>query len=155
MIRIIDPQEAAELIAALDAYLEHLYPAESNHLDSIDELRKKHVTMIGFFEGAQIVAIGAVKLMDGYGEIKRVYVPPSHRGKKLSEMIMDELEAHLTRSGRTSARLEIGINQPEALRLYKKRGYEECEPFGAYAPDPLSIFMEKKFPNKQPYKRGR
>lgn len=155
MIKEIDPQEASELIEELDAYLQELYPAESNHLDSIDELRKKHVTMFGLFEGTQIVAIGAVKLMKGYGEIKRVYVPLSHRGKKLSEMIMEELETHLLRSGVDLARLEIGINQPEALSLYKKRGYVEREPFAEYVLDPLSIFMEKKLSANQASQRNR
>ena len=153
MIREIDPLEASELIEELDTYLQALYPAESNHLDSIETLRKQHVTMIGLFEGSQIVAIGAVKLMKGYGEIKRVYVPPSHRGKKLSNTIMEKLETHLLRSGIQVARLEIGINQPEALNLYKSRGYVEREPFGDYALDPLSIFMEKQLTGNQPLER--
>jgi putative acetyltransferase len=34
--------------------------------------------------------------------------------------------------------------QPEALGLYRKIGYTETGPFGAYKPDSLSVFMEKK-----------
>ena len=33
---------------------------------------------------------------------------------------------------------------PAALRLYRRLGYGERPPFGAYAPDPLSGFMEKR-----------
>ena len=40
-------------------------------------------------------------------------------------------------------RLETGVLQPEALGLYRKLGYRERGPFGAYAADPLSVFMEK------------
>lgn len=144
MIKKIDPQQASGLIEELDSYLQELYPAESNHLDSVDELRKKHVTMFGVFAGGQIVGMGAVKLMQDYGEIKRVYVQQSHRGRKLSKSIMESLEKHLLDAGVKLARLEIGVNQPEALTLYKNLGYAECEPFGEYLHDPLSIFMEKK-----------
>jgi putative acetyltransferase len=41
-------------------------------------------------------------------------------------------------------RLETGVRQPEALGLYRKLGYRERGPFGAYKPDPLSVFMEKR-----------
>ena len=41
-------------------------------------------------------------------------------------------------------RLETGTKQPEAIALYRKFGYVERGPFGAYKPDPLSIFMEKR-----------
>ena len=40
-------------------------------------------------------------------------------------------------------RLETGIKQTEAVGLYRKLGYRERHPFGAYRPDPLSVFMEK------------
>ena len=41
-------------------------------------------------------------------------------------------------------RLETGIRQPEAIGLYRSAGYAEIGPFGAYRPDPLSLFMEKR-----------
>ena len=31
----------------------------------------------------------------------------------------------------------------EALGLYRDLGFAECDPFGAYGPDPLSVFMAK------------
>lgn len=39
--------------------------------------------------------------------------------------------------------LETGISQPEALGLYERSGYARRGPFGAYAEDPLSVFMHK------------
>ena len=41
-------------------------------------------------------------------------------------------------------RLETGIHNTEALRTYRRAGYRERNPFGDYAPDPLSVFMEKR-----------
>jgi putative acetyltransferase len=50
----------------------------------------------------------------------------------------------LRSSGIALARLETGIRQPEALGLYRRLGYVERAPFGAYVEDPLSLFMEKR-----------
>jgi putative acetyltransferase len=41
-------------------------------------------------------------------------------------------------------RLETGIHNGDALALYRATGFVECEPFGDYKPDPLSVFMEKR-----------
>ena len=58
--------------------------------------------------------------------------------------IMQYLEAELQQRGISVFRLETGVRQPEALGLYRKLGYVDREPFGAYKPDPLSVFMEKR-----------
>ena len=65
------------------------------------------------------------------------------RAQGLSRALMVALEAHLRASGVPLARLETGIHQPEALALYARLGYVRRGPFGAYRPDPLSVFMEK------------
>jgi putative acetyltransferase len=147
-IEAVDPlsPEAQSLIAQSDAYMAALYPAESNHLESVEALRQAHVLFVGAHVAGALVGCGAVKTMndDGtYGEIKRVFVLDAYRGKGLSKAIMQTLEAHLSASGVNLARLETGIHQPEALGLYAKLGYVAREPFGSYAPDPLSLFMEK------------
>jgi putative acetyltransferase len=41
-------------------------------------------------------------------------------------------------------RLETGIHNTEALALYRRAGFAECVAFGDYAPDSLSVFMEKR-----------
>jgi putative acetyltransferase len=144
-----DPESdgARALIALSDAYMTTLYPAESNHLESASALKATNVLFLGCFLQDQLVGCGAVKILsnDGrYGELKRVFVLESHRGKGYSKAIMEKLEGHLKSSGIALARLETGISQPEALGLYKRLGYVERAPFGAYVEDPLSIFMEKR-----------
>jgi putative acetyltransferase len=145
----VDPLSPAaqSLLAQSDAYMAALYPAESNHLESAEALKQAYVLFVGAHVDGTLVGCGAVKTMDNdgtYGEIKRVFVLDAHRGKGLSKAIMQTLEAHLTTSGVRLARLETGIHQPEALGLYARLGYVAREPFGAYAPDPLSVFMEKQ-----------
>ena len=144
-----DPESdsAQALIAMSDTYMTALYPAESNHLESASALKAPNVLFLGCFLQDQLVGCGAVKILsdDGrYGELKRVFVLESHRGKGYSKAIMEKLEGHLKSSGIALARLETGPSQPEALGLYKRLGYVERAPFGAYVEDPLSVFMEKR-----------
>ena len=145
-IRPTDPRTPAveSLIAELDAYTQSLYPAESNHLDSVDELAKEHVYFVGAFADERLVGCGAVKIMPGtYGEIKRMYVHPDARGKGVGGQILLALETHLIARGVLYARLETGVSNHEAVALYGRLGYVRIDPFGDYRPDPLSIFMEK------------
>lgn len=65
------------------------------------------------------------------------------RGLKLGRRLLAALEAHAAGLGRRCLRLETGIHQPAAIGLYRAAGYAGCGPFGNYAPDPLSLFMEK------------
>jgi putative acetyltransferase len=138
-----DSDRARHLIDALDRYLLNLYPPESNHLDSTEELSRPHVRFICALERGCPVGCGAVKLLEDYGEIKRVYIDPRHRGKGIGRRILSELEAIVLRSGIVTMRLETGTRQPEALSLFESSGYERTGPYGHYPDDPLSVFMRK------------
>ena len=151
-VEVLDPQstEVKALIAAADAFYDGLYPEESTHLEVLDDLSKPDVLFIGCRVDGELAASGAAKLMhdDGnYAEIKRVFVIDGYRGQGLSAMIMNYLETELQARGVRLLRLETGVLQPEALGLYQKLGYQSRGPFGAYRPDPLSIFMEKTSPD--------
>ena len=142
-----DALEVQALIAASDAYYVDLYPAESTHLESSDDLKKPNVLFVGCRIDGELVASGAAKIMhnDGnYAEIKRVFVLDRHRGKGLSHRVMQFLEDELRQRGVSLLRLETGVKQPAALGLYRKLGYHERGPFGSYRADPLSVFMEKQ-----------
>jgi putative acetyltransferase len=148
-IEFLDPQAAdvKALVAVSDAFYEGLYPVESNHLETLDDLDKPNVLFVGCRVDGALVASGAAKLMDDdgdYAEIKRVFVVDDFRGRGLSARIMNFLETELQERGVWLLRLETGVRQPEALGLYRKLGYFERGPFGAYGPDPLSVFMEKQ-----------
>jgi putative acetyltransferase len=145
-IKPVDPNqnEVMHLIEQLDAYQSSLYPPESNHLDSIDELSQSNAFFLAAYMGSEICGIGSVKLIDEYGEIKRVYVPSNQRGKGIAKAIIRELESHLIKQAVSYARLETGIYQQEAIKLYETLGYYRIDPFGEYKADPLSVFMEKE-----------
>jgi putative acetyltransferase len=140
-----DQPDVLVLIEAADAYANALYPAESNHLLDIASLAAPEVTFLVVRDGVDAVGCGAI-LRDprGWGEVKRMYVRPDQRGKGAGNCVLAEVET-LARASRLSLlRLETGIHNTEALALYRRAGFAECAAFGDYAPDPLSVFMEKR-----------
>ena len=148
IVRRASPTDAdvKELITELDTYQLGIYPEESNHLDPADQLANANVFFVGAYDIDQVVGIGAIKYLSkdcDYGEIKRVYVSKSGRGRGTSLHIMEALETNALDKGVCILRLETGIYQPEAIGLYEKLGFRKRDRFGDYPDDPVSVFMEK------------
>ena len=145
-IREATDPELLRLIAKSDEYLSGLYPPESNHAEALDSLLSRDAAFFACYIDGAVAACGGIKVLSDdveFGEIKRVFVDENHRGKNLATIMMKHLESWLLANGIRIARLEAGPKQPAALSLYRKLGYTERGPFGAYQPDPLSVFMEK------------
>ena len=146
-IAIEDPDqpEIRALLAASDAYMTALYPAESNHLVDVAALRSANVRFLVARRGGACVACGAlIVAIDGTAEIKRMWVEPHARGSGLGRRILASIEKVARAEGVEILRLETGISQAEAIDLYRSTGFATIAPFGAYQPDPLSLFMEKR-----------
>ncbi|MBN8505019.1 MAG: GNAT family N-acetyltransferase [Burkholderiales bacterium] len=146
----LDPfhPEALALLKASDDFHAALYPAESNHLLDPAALLPPQVLLLGAHaEDGRLLGMGAVRRCEEAGlryvELKRFFVRHDARGRGVAAALLEALEAAARAEGFACARLETGIHQPEALRLYRAAGYQDCGPFGDYAPDPLSVFMEK------------
>lgn len=148
----IRPEDAQQpdvtvLFATSDAYHAALYPAESNHLVGVDEFICGGAIFLvarSMPEGTAVGCGGVVARPGGYGEIKRMWIKPGLRGLGLGRRMLEALEAAARARGLWVLRLETGIRQPEAVGLYWAAGYMDCGPFGDYAADPLSLFLEKK-----------
>lgn len=93
---------------------------------------------------------GALRpLDDGAVEVKRMYVVPAARGRRVGRAVLAGLEAAARERGWTTLRLETGPRQPEAVALYTGAGYRAIGPFGGYADDPDaedSLFFERTLP---------
>ncbi len=136
--------EVAALLAASDAFSMALYPPESNHLVDVTTLEKPEVTFLVARLSGRAVGCGAVVRKGAdWGEIKRMFVDVAARGTGAGAKLLSLLEADARARGITVLRLETGIHNDAALKLYRKFGYVERGPFGDYAEDPLSIFMER------------
>jgi putative acetyltransferase len=140
--------EVVRMIADLDAYVAELYPAESNHLLDIEALCTPDLRFFVARLDGEVVGCGALRLDPaGYGELKRMFVGRHARGKKVGRAVLARLEQEASDAKLSCLRLETGTLQAEALGLYRSAGYREIQPFGAYRPDPLSVFMEKRLGN--------
>ena len=138
------------LIGELDAYLDPLYPKESQHGYSIEKLVAQLVEFFVLYEDEAPAACGGVQffgdltqLGESYGEIKHMYVRPEFRGRGYAKQMLKHLEEQAVAGGFSKVRLETGISQPEAIGLYERNGYYKTPPFGDYWDDPLSFFYEK------------
>jgi putative acetyltransferase len=139
-----DQPEVHALLRQSDAYHAALYPAESNHLVDVAALAAPNVRFLVARRGGAAVGCGALVVgADGEAELKRMFVAPEARGRKIGSRILEALEAAGKAEGVRVIRLETGVRQPESLALYRRHGYTERGPFGAYARDPLSRYFEK------------
>lgn len=139
-----DSRDAVALIEELEAHLAPQYPRESRHGLNVEQLLTESVAFFVVRVDGAPAGCGGVKLYDrDYGELKRMFVRPAFRGLGLAKMLVDRLAVHACDHGISLLRLETGIHQREAIGLYERVGFRRIPPFGAYRPDPLSLFFEK------------
>lgn len=132
-----------ELIRELDSDLLTRYGDENYKFDVDIELNAISTAII-----AQInqitVGCGCFKEIDTYTiEIKRMYVNPYFRGFGIASAMINALTGWAKELLYKNAALEIGQKQPEAIKLYRKHGFEEIPPFGIYVHNPASVCMGK------------
>jgi putative acetyltransferase len=140
-----DQPEVISLIADLDAYQDTLYPPESRHSLDLASLKQPNVVFaVARNALGQAIGCGAVVINSEYGELKRMYVHPERRGAGVARKVLAFLASRAGLRGCKLLKLETGPSQPEALGLYASCGYERRGPFGKYADDPLSVFMQKR-----------
>lgn len=147
MIQIIrtdaENRDFIELVRNLDADLaekdgdEHSFYAQFNKIDKI-----KFVVVA--YENEKPVGCGAIKEYEpNTMEIKRMYVTPECRGKGIATIILSELENWATELSFAKCILETGKRQPQAIRLYRKNGYNLIPNYGQYIDVENSLCFEK------------
>jgi putative acetyltransferase len=138
--------EARTLIDALNAELSSRYPEPgANHfrLDPDEVAEGRGAFVIASRTGVAI-GCGAIRTIeDRTGEIKRMYVSPEERGRRVGRALLAALEAEARALGMARLVLETGERQPEAIALYEREGFSRVEPFGEYVHSPLSVCMAK------------
>ncbi|NRB35833.1 MAG: GNAT family N-acetyltransferase [Rhodobacteraceae bacterium] len=121
-------------------------PSESVHAIGIAGLDAPDVAFFSLRVDGLAVAIGAIKdLGDGHGELKSMHVAAERRGTGLGRMLLVQLMQRAQDRGMIRLSLETGATEPftAARGLYAALGFRDCAPFGAYAPDPHSVFMTR------------
>ncbi|MDU8943476.1 GNAT family N-acetyltransferase [Rhodophyticola sp. MJ-SS7] len=121
-------------------------PACSVHAMEPGDLAAAGVRFFVIREGDTTLAMGALKhIGPGHAELKSMHVVEEARGRGLARMLLCHLVEVAHAEGLARLSLETGV-QPAfapARALYLSEGFEECEPFEGYAPDPNSVFMTR------------
>jgi putative acetyltransferase len=140
-----DTADAIILITELEAHLDPLYPRESRHGLSVEQLIAEAVPFFLLRSNGTPAGCGGIKLFGTeYGELKRMYVRPQFRGSGFGRLMLNHLADYARAHGVALLRLETGIHQRAAIGLYERMGFQRIPPFGAYREDPLSLFYEKQ-----------
>lgn len=100
------------------------------------------VFLVGWADGLP-VACGGFRPHGEDAEIKRMYVPPEHRGNGYARTILKALEDTARSSGYPRIILETGTAQPEALSLYESSDYVPIAGFGRYKDSPQNRCFAK------------
>ena len=137
------------LIGELDDALAADYPPEARHGLSLDGIFAPHVRFFIARLGTTAVGCGGVAFFGDYAEVKRMYVRAASRGRGIAQALLARVESEASSVGIRTMRLETGIRQPAAVRLYERAGYRPCDAFGDYvvmAPTAIatSLFYEKQ-----------
>ena len=138
-----DDPDFRRLVVELDTYLaeidgdEHAYFAQFNGLENIPNA-------VVAYDDDKPVGCGAFKMYSADAiEIKRMFVRPDHRGKRIGVLILAELEAWARELGYARSLLETGHRQAAAVRLYQNCGYEVIPNYDQYAGVESSVCMRK------------
>jgi putative acetyltransferase len=140
-----DSADAVALITELQAHLEPLYPPTSCHGYSVEKLLAQAVAFFVLRHNEVPAGCGGIELFGTeYGELKRMYVRPAFRGLGYGKLLLDHLTDHARAQGVGLLRLETGIHQTAAIRLYERMGFQRIPPFANYREDPVSLYYEKR-----------
>lgn len=122
---------------AMGQYVDELagrFPVQVTTRDALDSTTTAFEPPGGVFvlacDGGDTVGCGAVQFLDAStGEIKRMWVAPSARGRGTGRLLLAELEHHIIESGRERAVLDTNSALTEAIAMYRSCGYAQIAPY--------------------------
>lgn len=143
--RRADHPDAAALIAAylreLSVRLGGFDPGRSVSADP-EEMEAPRGAFLVIYEGALAVACGGVKTLEpGVGEVKRMFVRASSRGRGHGKRMLAALEEAGRALGHTRFVLDTAAPLVEAEALYVSSGYRRIE---AYNDNPYAAAWFEK-----------
>jgi putative acetyltransferase len=145
----VDDLSGPQIARFLDEHVQQMRsitPPESKRALDLDALRTPDITFWSVMDGDAIVGCGAIKRLDaGHAEVKSMRTAPARQRSGVAALLLEHIIAEATRMGFTRLSLETGSAEffRAARKLYEKFGFDYCEPFAAYRPDPNSVFMTR------------
>lgn len=134
-----------EALALLQEYYEAVSVEVRDTPDSIQAMVDGHDSGIWVArmngELAGCVALRSLPGIPRAAECKRLYVRSAARGRRLATQLMDALEDFARDRGLHWIYLDSKDDLPEAIALYRRRGYADC---GRYNDNPqATVFLRK------------
>ncbi len=139
LIRTVAYDDARALTDAMSDDLAARYGGrDASPADPAQFLPPYGVFLVVEVDGEQVACGGLRLLQEGVGEVKRMYVAPTHRGQGHARSVLRALLDHARTSGLSEVWLETGLKQPEAIALYESEGFTSIEPYGYFRDQPFS-----------------
>ncbi|RYY30043.1 MAG: N-acetyltransferase [Chitinophagaceae bacterium] len=133
-----------ELVSLLDRDLAERDGADNSFYAQFNKVAAIRYVIVASLEDKPI-ACGAIKAFsDESMEVKRMFTLPDYRGKRIASLVLDALENWAKELGYRSCVLETGKRQPEAIALYRSKGYEIIPNYGQYIRVKNSICFLKR-----------
>jgi len=141
-----DPRapQATALLTASHALMQSLFPPTDNFYLPIDDLCVPTVRFFIARNGPITLGTAALKLKNGYGELKSMFVAETARGQGVGDALLRQIEDQARAEHLPLLKLETGNILHAAHRLYARHGFTPCGPFGDYHAAASSVFMEKR-----------
>ncbi len=116
---------------------DHSFYSQFNKIDNIK------YALVAYIDQKPI-GCGAIKEFKSDSmQVKRMYVLPRFRGQGIAKTILLDLENWTKELGYTKCVLETGKRQPEAIQLYRSKGYKIISNYGQYIGIENSICFQK------------
>ena len=141
-----DNSEVNNLLKKHFIELRSVSPAGSTHVLDLEGLKDPTIKFWSLWENEELIGCGALKFLDNYhGEFKSIRVADKFRKKGFGEKIIFHLieEAKKLKIKKLSIETGSGNFFKSARELFKKFGFEPCEPFAHYTEDPNSCYYTK------------
>lgn len=147
---ILDNLKDNSVVKLLQDHLADMHatsPAESIHALEITAIKNPSLTFWRAQEQDLVLGCIALKeLNDNHAEIKSMRTDIKARNKGVGSQLLSHVIKIAEERNYKRLSLETGTMDffKPAIHLYKKYGFQFCQPFGSYKKDPNSCFMTRQ-----------
>ena len=141
-----DNQEVHELLIKHFIELRAASPEGSAHVLDIPGLKVSSIKFWSLWQDDMLMGCGALKFLDKeHGEFKSIRIHDDFRKQGNSINVINHLinEAKKLNINRLSIETGAGDFFIPARKLFKKCGFEVCDPFAHYKEDINSVYLTK------------